>query len=132
MAKDSGNTFAKAKLLNLTQRSSFVARLDKLKANANLLLLGSNSQRIGQSAQSGIKPENITATLDAGQYVLKVTGTKQSTRYRLRLTQTPDLSPTPIPTPTPGSTPTPTPNTAPVLSTNTGVTIWAKCSLVWI
>jgi beta propeller repeat protein len=132
MAKDSSNTFANAKLLksvgngivketiggrdrrdfikfNLTQRSTFNTALTKLKAKANLDLLDASGRRLQRSAKPGNKPESIATILDPGQYILKVSGKKQITRYRLTLNTT-ILNTTPL-------------NTAPTLSTNIGTSV---------
>jgi Cadherin-like len=135
MAKDSSNTLAKAKLLNLlggngslkesiggrdrfdfikinlTQRSSFNATLgDKLKAKTNLDLLDLQGGLLGRSAKPGTQIESIATVFNPGQYILKVSGKSKATRYRLNLNTA--LIPTPVPT-----------NTAPTLSVNTGFSL---------
>jgi Cadherin-like len=132
MLKDSGNTLAKARKINLvggsggikeavggsdrfdfiklnvTQRSLFNATLTKLKANVDLDLFNSSGKRMGRSAKPDTQSESILTVLEAGQYFLKVSGTKQASRYCLKL-RTPPL-PSPV-------------NTAPTLSTNTGASL---------
>jgi hypothetical protein len=72
---------------NLASRSSIQVTLNKLKANADLTLLNSAGKIVQQSKRKGKKNEAIAATLEAGNYFLKITPGRPNdrTQYRLQL-----------------------------------------------
>ncbi|MCU0569438.1 MAG: T9SS type A sorting domain-containing protein [Oculatellaceae cyanobacterium Prado106] len=92
--------------------SSFQANLSKLKANADLALLNSAGQVIGQSKRKGKRNEAITLPLQAGSYFLRITpgNAQDQTKYRLRLLAVPTVPAVPT-------------NTAPLLATNSPLSL---------
>jgi hypothetical protein len=82
---------------DLLASSSFQANLSKLKANADLSLLNSAGQVIGQSKRKGKKNEAIATSLEAGRYFLKINpgSAQDQTKYRLQLSAVPVLPPCP-------------------------------------
>lgn len=73
----------------LDSKSSFNLSLDGLSANADVELLNSKGEVLQASAQLGTNPESFLATLNAGNYYIKVdSGTETSTSYNLSLSAT--------------------------------------------
>ncbi len=126
-----GKTFNQAKVINLTNgkqnigdrlsgtnkndffrfvlgsRSSVSLSLSKLKANANIQLLGDRGQVVLQpSPKSSTKNKTITTVLEQGTYHIRVfsggigkSGQSVRTSYRLQATAEPAASPPPEPIP---------------------------------
>ncbi len=86
---------------SLSNRSTFSVQLDRLKANADLQLIGSDRRVIGISKRSGKKAESITQTLEAGTYYLRVARRSGETTYRLKLNAATVSLPSPLPLPSP-------------------------------
>lgn len=72
---------------SLNTSSNLKLRLKGLKANANLILLSENGDRISQSKRPGTKKEKIKETLEPGTYYAKVVYKKGDTSYKLKLKQ---------------------------------------------
>lgn len=84
---------------SLSSHSTFAVQLDRLKANADLQLIGSDRRVIGISKRSGKKAESITRTLEAGTYYLRVARRNGETQYRLKLNAAEVSLPQPLPVP---------------------------------
>jgi hypothetical protein len=98
----------------LNHSSNFSLRLDRLKANANVMLMNGQGKMVMQSARPKRQPEVINTVLGSGTYYIRVfpARRKDKTRYQLRLSasELPQITPNPVPAPTPAP-PTPTPPT---------------------
>lgn len=95
----------------LPARSSLSLSLKRLSANAGISLFNAQnrSSALAKSNRPGKKAEQITRTLDAGTYYIKVnTVNNRNTRYTLLSSATPTPVPPPVPTPVPTPAPTPT------------------------
>jgi hypothetical protein len=81
--------------------TQFTARLNRLQANADLLLLDQNRQILQKSNRKGKQTELIQQSLAPGTYYLQVSPSRRrtATRYRLTLSSTPTTSPVPIAAP---------------------------------
>ncbi|MCU0523237.1 MAG: lactonase family protein [Elainella sp. Prado103] len=84
---------------SLNNRSSFSARLQGLKQNADLLLLNQNRRPIAASRKPGRSAESITTALEPGTYYLQVKRRGKDTPYRLQLGANGLASPQPQPQP---------------------------------
>ncbi len=156
MAKDFGNNLATASVLpsgkvsskvggkkdkadffrfSLSRRSNVSGVLSKLSNNADLVLLNSSGKVVLRSNRPGKNRELINATLEAGNYFVKVAGKSKVAKYQLSLktafldgtdggtnTIKPPKPPVEPPKP-PVEPPVPPPNTPPVLSVNAGTTL---------
>jgi hypothetical protein len=75
----------------LGSKSSFNLSLDGLSANADVELLNSKGEVLQVSAQLGTNPESFLATLNAGNYYIKVySGSETNTDYNLSLSASPN------------------------------------------
>ncbi|WP_179228578.1 ELWxxDGT repeat protein [Leptolyngbya ohadii] len=78
-----------------------------------------NLSLVASSRRGGNRSEQVSTTLEAGDYIVRVLQRQGNSRYQLSFRSTvilpppPPENPVPVPTPTPGPSPTPTPGPAP-------------------